>query len=526
MRFGVREICDVVFKPLSAVDIGNKHFDVGQPVLYIDTAKTSTLEGASTTVYAQGGKGNPRLIGWDGEKTLTFTVEDALMSPISFAMLSGAGIIEGTGEIADEDAEKIYVHSYYDLVVEKEGEDYVAKLSSEVRDNATLVVSRETPIYPVLLDSAGAATAYLSAITEDQVLVDGEKAETNGAGIVTNADNQTITFKLATDAEYGDTRLDEILKNSVGQAVRVDCYTVHTTGATELQIDATNFAGYYYIEASTLFRDEATGEDMAAEFIIPRGKIQSNFTFTMANSGDPSTFTFTIDAFPAYTKFNKSKKVMAVLQIIDTAAEGHPYEDKNVLGHGVSDEAPTRKSNDDVNEWYTESIFGDAKAGDAGFNPGPGSEPEEPEEPEVTVSITAQIPRQVSLGSYNADEGFSGSIEQQGDSFKVTGDFTSMKGKDSDLAFPSGEDTGYYLPIEFTGTQGTALKRTSNGKITVVGSDPEDGDDKAIVIFYVDDSLEKEKRIINMVEYTNLVNANSNIDGIPFTIDYSDCKFK
>lgn len=70
MRWGVREICDVVFKPLSSVDIGNQHFDAGQPVLYLDTAKTSSLEGASTTVYAQGGKGNPRLIGWDGEQAI------------------------------------------------------------------------------------------------------------------------------------------------------------------------------------------------------------------------------------------------------------------------------------------------------------------------------------------------------------------------------------------------------------------------------------------------------------------------
>lgn len=53
-RFGVREICDVVFKPLSSVDIGDQHFDAGQPVLYLDTAKTSSLEGSSTTVYAQG----------------------------------------------------------------------------------------------------------------------------------------------------------------------------------------------------------------------------------------------------------------------------------------------------------------------------------------------------------------------------------------------------------------------------------------------------------------------------------------
>jgi len=53
----------------------------------------------------------------------------------------------------------------------------------------------------------------------------------------------------------------------------------------------------------------------------------------MANSGDPSTFTFTIDAFPAYTKFNKRKKVMAALQIIDPTEAGHNYADKTVIGH-------------------------------------------------------------------------------------------------------------------------------------------------------------------------------------------------
>lgn len=63
MRMGVREVANLVFKPLTSVDIGNQHFDAGQPVLYIDTAKTSNIEGAATTVYATGGRGNPRLIG-------------------------------------------------------------------------------------------------------------------------------------------------------------------------------------------------------------------------------------------------------------------------------------------------------------------------------------------------------------------------------------------------------------------------------------------------------------------------------
>ena len=76
MKFGVREICDVVFKAKSNTKIGNMPVVAGQPVLYIDSAKTSTIEGAATTVYAQGGRGNARLIAWEGEKTLTVSYLD------------------------------------------------------------------------------------------------------------------------------------------------------------------------------------------------------------------------------------------------------------------------------------------------------------------------------------------------------------------------------------------------------------------------------------------------------------------
>ena len=99
------------------------------------------------------GKGNPRLIAWDGEKTLTFTIEDALMSPTSFAMPSGAGLVHGkkTG-----DKNPIYVHATYDLVAETVNDTIVAKLTDEDRNGATLIVTKEAPIYPVTLDSAGA----------------------------------------------------------------------------------------------------------------------------------------------------------------------------------------------------------------------------------------------------------------------------------------------------------------------------------------------------------------------------------
>ena len=44
---------------------------------------------------------------------------------------------------------------------------------------------------------------------------------------------------------------------------------------------------------------------------FPKVKIQSNFTFTMASSGDPSTFDFVIDAFPAYTAYGCTKAALS-----------------------------------------------------------------------------------------------------------------------------------------------------------------------------------------------------------------------
>ena len=96
MRFGVREICNVVLRAKGRQMVGNKVFYKHEPVIYFDTLKTSSLEGTATTVYAQGGRGNSRLVAWEGERTITFTMEDALISPEGFMILSGAGLIEGS----------------------------------------------------------------------------------------------------------------------------------------------------------------------------------------------------------------------------------------------------------------------------------------------------------------------------------------------------------------------------------------------------------------------------------------------
>ena len=300
MKFGVREICDVVFKAKAATKIGSYTFKPGQPVLYIDTAKTSNMEGSGSTVYAQGGKGNARLMAWEGERALTFTVEDALLSPIGFSILSGAGLFKGAKDGTDD----VHVHTTARSTVSGTGSITIETLG------ATEKIDETAPIFVAVVEDDGSITGEL--IT----------------GLTVSSDKKSLTG--AGSSFYN--------KN-----VFVDFYILKPSKAvSEIQIDAATFGGYFYVEASTLFKDQESGKDLPAEITFPNVKIQSNFTFNMSSTGDPSTFSFVMDAFPGYTMFNKNKKVMCTMQILEDAVvttESHESTMKHPTGFDIAESA-------------------------------------------------------------------------------------------------------------------------------------------------------------------------------------------
>ena len=281
MKFGVREICDVVLRAKAKQQLGNRTFYKNEPVLYFDTLKTSSLEGAATTVYATGGRGNARLIAWEGERTLTFTFEDALIAPEGFAILSGAGLIDASAD------KPIYVHTTSQVEVKTAN---TIELDEEAcwsgYESSDALYHQNADIFCMVVDSTTGEVEVEPCVP---------------AAVEHSAGKTVITCNAA---------------KNVGDIVLVDYYVKKTGDAKMIEITADKFAGNYYLEASTLFRRESDGVDMPAEFIIPNGKIQSNFSFAMASSGDPSTFTFTMDAFPDYTKFDRTKKVLAAIQVI------------------------------------------------------------------------------------------------------------------------------------------------------------------------------------------------------------------
>ena len=180
------------------------------------------------------------------EKVLTFTVEDALLSPIGFSILSGAGLIKyGT-----EDDETVHYHTTITAVVDATEIDCTDALAADDKIDDT------APLFVIFTEDDGSITGnYLKGVTVDET---GKKL--------------TGTFTT-----------------NVGKSVMIDCYVVKKGSVvSELQIDAENFAGYFYVEADTLFRRQSDGVDLPATLTFPNVKIQSNFTFSMASTGDPS----------------------------------------------------------------------------------------------------------------------------------------------------------------------------------------------------------------------------------------------
>ena len=241
------------------------------------------------------------------ERTMTFTVEDALISPVSLAMLTGAGLNNVT-DASNATGTYIYQPVQFDLPIVKGRTDGTAcvHLDYDTAQDAHDIYFSENKgqIFGTVLDNAGAGVYFLSLATDGIKLVENGEVRKDDV----NHDKEYVGECVPGDTDGGHVFTIPSSANSyleltfvdaeqyIGCTLRVDCYCQRSSGARQITIDAENFAGDFYIEASTLFRDQYTKKDMPAVFVIPDAKIQSNFTFTMANSGDPSKVEYCLAA--------------------------------------------------------------------------------------------------------------------------------------------------------------------------------------------------------------------------------------
>lgn len=89
-KYGIKEVADVMFYEIDS------NGAAGKPVLYLDTLKVSTIEQTAEEATSNGGKGNAPLVIWDYGKEITVTLEDALFSAKSMAIMFGDGDISSS----------------------------------------------------------------------------------------------------------------------------------------------------------------------------------------------------------------------------------------------------------------------------------------------------------------------------------------------------------------------------------------------------------------------------------------------
>lgn len=232
-RFGVKEVADVIFYNL----LTNK------AELFLDTLKLSNLENAAETVYANGGKGAPRLVSWDFGRTATFNVQDALLNPKAIAMQAGSEL--------EKKIETIY--------------ERVVAVSVDDSNNSKITLEH--------IPDAGSVEIYESAdgyghdkeVTKSSIVINGKDLEIPAASL------------------------------AVGTKVIV-YFTYQTVSEAEvITLSSDKYGGFYRVVGKTLWRSEATGKDEKVQIVLPKVKISSAFTLTMQPDGDPSVFDMNLD---------------------------------------------------------------------------------------------------------------------------------------------------------------------------------------------------------------------------------------
>ncbi|MCW3792565.1 hypothetical protein HF638_02735 [Paenibacillus sp. SZ31] len=244
-RYGSREILDVVLKDVKT----------GEPVVYLESLTTSSMEFAGQTVYARGGKGHPKLIGWDSEKDVTMTMEDALISKESLAVLTGSKFVKGTKP----------VHKKEVLEVSKTG---------EIKLSYTPLTSKLAHFFKTSNGSSMDAKLTASPIT-----------------------GTAVTFTEAT--------LNE------GDKVIADYYYAAPDTTQSMTVASDVFPGTYLLEGTTNWKNE-DGFDVEAVYTIPKLKVMPGFSIGMASTGDPQPFTFTCEVLK-----DTHSKAMVVIDVLE-----------------------------------------------------------------------------------------------------------------------------------------------------------------------------------------------------------------
>ena len=277
-RYGIKEVADVTFYEINADGTA------GKPVLFLDTLKVSTIEQTAEQVDARGGKGNPKLITWDYGKEINVTIEDALFSPKSMAIMLGDGVVtQGTGSKIRKTA--------------------VIRMGNAANGKVKMINDYVTADIYDATEGSKRVKLYLggeSVAPAGEVKINGQLLFTDGTEVSHLYDEDGTILDPDNDA-FTESDLKALFTTglTVPTGKTLDghkfmfTYWVQATTKT-ITVSGDTFPGTYYIQGDTYSRSDVTGKDQFFQFIIPKAKMSAENTITLEAEGDPATFSMNL----------------------------------------------------------------------------------------------------------------------------------------------------------------------------------------------------------------------------------------
>ncbi|MDF2650403.1 MAG: hypothetical protein K0Q73_6208 [Paenibacillus sp.] len=231
-QYAIREIPLATFYDLTT----------GKARVQLQNLKTSGFEQAAETVYATGGRGNPKVVGFSGSRTSKLALQEAVFTSEVLAMMTGNPIGVGATPIYQRDVLTVSTNA--------------ATLKYTPAAAGALI-----SVYKANADGThGEELVYNASVAAGKYSVTA-KALSFFAGDIANGDQVIAYYKVNTDAS-----------------------------ANKITVSADKFAGSYKVVLDCLVRDTFTKTDFAAQIVIPNAKMEDTWKVDMAPTGDPSVF--------------------------------------------------------------------------------------------------------------------------------------------------------------------------------------------------------------------------------------------
>lgn len=292
--FGMKEIYDVNIRINQPIEIGGIKYDINESILSFKTAELVQVDQRTSDKTAKGGYGNAPLVWWETDKSIAFKLDNGVLTPTSWAILSNSKLSEPKQKSVQ----------YCEQIKAIEDDCYCFVDLKFVPNNTCRLGAQPNP-YNEPLPMGRRPELMLKPLPPSKV-----------------------KWLFCYDAETGKRiREFEVLENRIYfkesfREVMVDYTFDYLDRLMVIEVGNRLFNGFLRLTGKMSYKDEVTGEVKTAILELPKIKLSSNLSMRLGKDYQSSTVSdFYFTGYPDEEK-RRELQTTANITFLDTELSG------------------------------------------------------------------------------------------------------------------------------------------------------------------------------------------------------------